>query len=148
MGSIFADNRNPAGDAPDKRLMATLNPRWESHDASTDRVLTLRQRLQAAGATMSKYSVPQPGAHSDYRMDVVMHPSEVLLPHEVREAAANAWDHTKAAAEAAFDWTKYIKYGLLGLAGVATLLLFTAAKSMGPVAGGVVKAYLPPSPNR
>jgi hypothetical protein len=148
MGSIFADNRNPAGDAPYKRLMATLNPRWESHDASTDRVGTLRSRLAAAGATMSRYTVPQPGAHSDYRMDVVTHPSEVLLPHEVREEAGKLWQDSKDKVREVADWGKYIKYGLLGLAGLATLLLFTAAKSIGPVAGGVARAYLPPSPNR
>ena len=104
-----------------KEVLATFNINWKQHDASTDRLVDLRSRLQAAGAKMTPYTVPQPRKGSDFQQNVY-------------KAADDAVKGVEDAAHKAADWSRPI---LIALGVIAAGLGFV-----------LIKTYLPPPPRQ
>ena len=117
---LTPDSINTAGDEPYRLILSTLNPRWESHDASTDRGLSLMQRLNAENVKVAPYSVRQPRQTSD-------------APQYVSLQAKRAVDAAAKAAEDAgkkvFQWSRPVLIAAAVVAGVLGFVL--------------VKPYLP-----
>jgi hypothetical protein len=110
-----------AADGAYRHLLSVLNPRWEQHDQSQDKLIDLRQRLQAAGATMSRYKAPQPGGAADF-------------DESVFKAADKATKGIESAARSVGRWSAPILLGAVAIAAVAGVAL--------------VRSYLPPAPIR
>src|SRR5579859_1422642 len=73
LGTLVPDNMMTSpGDVQYQELLSSLNANWRTNDASTPgSIEDLRTRLQAAGARLSTYSVPQPRAGTDADMNAL-----------------------------------------------------------------------------
>jgi hypothetical protein len=101
-------------------VLYVFNLGWKEHNAATDTLMNLRSRLQAAGAKMSPYTVPQPKAGTDFQQNVF-------------KAADDAWKGIGDAAHKTLDWTRPIVIAATVVAGAVGFLL--------------IKSYLPPPRN-
>ena len=124
--SIFADNLNPEGDSYYKAILSVFNPRWQQHDASTDRLLSLHSRLAAEGITIAPYTVRQPGAKDDAANYMQQHPVDFFIT----DPGTKLFEGAKDVASKAADWTRPI---VIAVAALATVMGFF-----------LIKSYLPP----
>ena len=128
--SIFADNLNPEGDSYYRSILTVLNPRWQQHDASTDRVGLLHSRLASEGITVAPYTVRQPDASDDAANYMFQHPVDFFVTDPGTKLLHGAQD----AAKPILDWSKPI---IIAIAAIAGVLGFV-----------VLKTYLPPPPRQ
>ena len=128
--SLFDDDLNPAGDAPYRAVLATFNPNWEKHDASTSRTVAIVNRLRAAGKPVVPYTVRQPQAQDDAANWMLQQP----LDYFVADPGGKLLQKTGDAAHAVADWTRPI---LIALGVIAAGLGFV-----------LIKTYLPPPPRQ
>jgi hypothetical protein len=126
---LTPDSLNTTGDTPYRMILAAINPKWESHDASADRILNLRQRLSAAGAKMSSYAVPQPRKSSDFDLNVFQTTDKAA--RNLEDAAHKAARNLEDAAHKAFQWSQPVVIAAVVTAGLVGLL--------------ALKSYLPPA---
>ena len=129
-GGIFADNLNPEGDSYYKSILTVLNPRWQQHDASTDRVGLLHSRLASEGIAVAPYTVRQPDAKDDASNYMFNHP----VDHFITDPYHHLKDDIGDAAKPLLDWSRPI---IIAIAAIAGVLGFV-----------VLKTYLPPPPRQ
>jgi hypothetical protein len=127
--SIFSDALNSDGDSYYRQVLATLNPRWEQHDASTDRVGILLARLKTEGKTVAPYAVRQPRAGSDAAAQMTAHPAQYFIQQPIQAAAGAA----ESAGSALATWSRPVVIAVAAIAGVMGFFL--------------IKSYLP-APHR
>lgn len=141
-GALFQltpDAINTTADVPYKLILSAINPRYNLHDASTDRLMQLRGRLAAAGAMMTQYAVRQP----IYTQELGTMFTRATDPiTQGIEAAAHA---ARKPIGDAFDFAKYTIWFVIG--GVV-VLGFALIKAAAPAAGSIARAYLPPTPHQ
>ena len=139
---LVPDGYNTSGDGPYRRLMTVLNPGWLSHDASTDRISLLRQRLTSAGIKQAPYTVYQPERGNDPSSTFLRYTDPLAKGVEATGRAVEGALHSaEDAAGKVAGFTKPLLYALLAL---ATVLGIFAIKTAAPMA----RAYLPPAPHR
>jgi hypothetical protein len=123
--SIFADNLNPEGDSYYKAILGTFNPRWQQHDASTDRLGLLHTRLASEGISVAPYTVRQPGPKDDAMNYAEAHPVDYFIASPAKGLIQGAQD----AAKPLLDWSRPIVIAVAAIAGVMGFFL--------------IKSYLP-----
>jgi hypothetical protein len=123
--SIFADNLNPEGDSYYKAILATLNPRWQQHDASTDRIGLLHTRLASEGITVAPYTVRQPGPKDDATNYAQQHPVDYFIASPAQQLIQGAGDIAKPL----LDWSRPI---VIAVAAIASVMGFFLIKSYLP----------------
>lgn len=119
-----------------KAILTALNPNWQQHDASTDRLLDLNRRLAAAGHPVAPYTVPQP-MHPDFDRHPLQGAKDIASQawDETVKDADVLWQDTKDVAQKITTWSRPV---LIAIAAIAALLGFT-----------LIRVYLPaPQPRQ
>lgn len=124
--SIFADNLNPEGDSYYRAILGTINPNWQQHDASTDRIGLLHKKLATEGIKVAPYTVRQPGASDDAANYMFQHPVDFFVTDPTKKLIQAGQDITKPL----LDWSRPIVIAVAAIAGVMGFFL--------------IKSYLPP----
>jgi hypothetical protein len=130
---LTPDSINTSGDTAYKLLLQAINPGM-NQSAASNRLVQLRNRLQAAGATMTEYFVRQPV----YTKELGTQFTQATQP------IVDAADRAGHKLQTGLDTAKYTLWAVLGGVFVLAIVL---VKALAPEAGSIAKAYLPPPPH-